>query len=69
MASTSVTQQVSTVSADNADEEYDSIKFVNIVYDVRRMPKEVFKFFFEEIMKENEMRTGFDKALESDNAI
>jgi hypothetical protein len=69
MASTSVTQQVSTVSADNADEEYDSIKFVNIVYDVRRMPKEVFKFFFEEIMKENEMRKGFDKALESDNAI
>jgi hypothetical protein len=66
---TPVTQQVSTVSADNADDEYDSIKFVNIVYDVRRMPKEVFKYFFEEIMKENEMRKGFEKALVSDTAI
>ena len=64
-----VTQPVSTVSADNTDEEYDCIKFVNIVYDVRRMPKEVFKYFFEEIMKENEMRKGFEKALVSDTAI
>jgi hypothetical protein len=61
-----VTQKVSTVSVENADEEYDSIKFINIVYDVRRMPNEVFKCFFEEIMKENEMRKGFNKAQVSD---
>jgi hypothetical protein len=61
-----VTQKVSTVSVENADEEYDCIKFANIVYDVRKMPNEVFKCFFEEIMKENDMRKGFEKALVSD---
>jgi hypothetical protein len=64
-----VTQKVSTVSVENADEEYDCIKFVNIVYDVRRMPNEVFKCFFEEIMKENEMRKVFQKALVSDTDV
>ena len=66
LVTSDVTQAVSTVSVENTDEEYDCIKFANIVYDVRRMPNEVFKCFFEEIMKENEMRKGFPKALVSD---
>jgi hypothetical protein len=58
-----VTQKVSTVSVENADEEYSCIKFANIVYDVRRMPNEVFKCFFEEIMKERANRESFKKVL------
>jgi hypothetical protein len=53
------------VPVSQPEPEYNNIQFVNLVYDVRRMPDEVFDLFFEEMLKEQANREGYKKACEA----
>jgi hypothetical protein len=45
-------------------EEYNRFHFVNIVYDVRKMPDDIFNLFLEEVMRESANRESFKKVRE-----
>jgi hypothetical protein len=52
-----------------ACEAFDRFKFANIVYDVRKMPDEIFDLFFKEMMMENANRENFKRVRATNSVV
>lgn len=55
----------SVVPESKPEPDYNPIQFANLVYDVRRLPDDVFDVFFKELLKEQASREGFKKVREA----